>query len=156
MAIAVKVLGQLHELPNDHPDVTTVKHAASHMYKALKKTRRLRKREAEAAADRAVTEATATGSALRIDDETAGIPLVSSASGAYAGELLKPRGCYICKTDYTLVDAFYHWLCPDCASLSHAKRTQSADLSGRRALLTGGAPRSACTSRCGFCATERH
>jgi NAD(P)-dependent dehydrogenase (short-subunit alcohol dehydrogenase family) len=138
LEIAVKVLGQLHQLPTDHPDVRTVKHAASHMYKALKQTRRLRKREAEAAADRAIIEATATGSALRIDDETRGIPLVSNTTGAFAGELLKSRGCYICKADYTLVDAFYHWLCPACAAYSHAKRVQRTDLTGRRALLTGG------------------
>ncbi len=134
----VKVLGRLHDLPSDHPDVRTVKHAASHMYKALKQTRRLRKREAEAAADRAVIEATATGSALRIDDETRGIPLVSSVVGDFAGELIKSRGCYICKADYTLVDAFYHWLCPACAGYSHAKRIQRTDLTGRSALLTGG------------------
>ena len=82
------------------------------MYKALKKERRIRKREAELAADRAVTEATATGSAMRIDDETLGIPLVSTAKGAFAGELINPRGCDICKSDYTLVDAFYHSFCP--------------------------------------------
>lgn len=138
LAITVKVLRQLHQLPAEHPDVTTVKRAASHMYKALKQTRRLRKREAEAAADRAVIEATATGSAMRIDDETAGIPLVSTAKGAFAGELLKARGCYICKQDFTLVDAFYHWLCPQCAAKSHAKRDQRTDLTGKRALLTGG------------------
>ena len=138
LAIAVKVLGELHELPSEHPDVTTVKHAASHMYKALKQTRRLRKREAEAAADRAIIEATATGSRMRIDDETQGIPLVSTTTGAFAGELLKSRGCYICKRDYTLVDAFYHWLCPECAAFSHSKRDQRTDLSGKRALLTGG------------------
>ena len=73
-----------------------------------------------------------------IDDETAGLPLVSTAQGAYAGELITARGCYICKTDYTLVDAFYHGLCPDCAAFSHAKRDQRTDLTGKRALLTGG------------------
>ncbi|HEU4810924.1 MAG TPA: SDR family NAD(P)-dependent oxidoreductase [Nocardioides sp.] len=134
----VRVLTQLHLLPDDHADIRTVKHAASHMYKALKRERRTRKREAELAADRAVTERTATGSPMRIDDETQGIPLVSSVKGAFAGELINPRGCYICKDDYTLVDAFYHWLCPRCAAKSHAKRDQSTDLSGRRALLTGG------------------
>ena len=82
--------------------------------------------------------ATATGSPMRIDDETKGIPLVSTAQGAFAGELNKARGCYICKPDYTLVDAFYHWLCPDCAAMSHAKRHQRTDLTGKRALLTGG------------------
>jgi NAD(P)-dependent dehydrogenase (short-subunit alcohol dehydrogenase family) len=138
LEVAVRVLQQLHELPEDHPDIVIVKRAASHMYKALKKERRIRKREAELAADRAVTESTATGSRMRIDDETQGIPLVSSSRGAFAGELINPRGCYICKTDYTLVDAFYHYLCPDCASFSHSKRDQRTDLNGRRALLTGG------------------
>ena len=47
-------------------------------------------------------------SPLRIDDETKGIPLVSDAKGPTPGELNKPRSCYICKRDYTLVDAFYH------------------------------------------------
>ncbi|MEO7586670.1 MAG: SDR family NAD(P)-dependent oxidoreductase [Arachnia sp.] len=138
LAIAVKVLGEIHELPSDHPDVTTVKRAASHMYKAVKQERRLRKRAEDLAADRAVIEATATGSRMRIDDETQGIPLISSTTGAFAGELLNPRGCYICKRDYTLVDAFYHWLCPDCAAFSHTKRDQGTDLTGKRALLTGG------------------
>ena len=138
LAVAVRVLQQLHHLPEDHPDIRTIKHAASHMYKALKRERRTRKREAELAADRAVTEATATGSPMRIDDETQGIPLVSSVKGAFAGELINPRGCYICKNDYTLVDAFYHWLCPTCAAFSHTKRDQRTDLTGKRALLTGG------------------
>ncbi|MSZ77407.1 MAG: SDR family NAD(P)-dependent oxidoreductase [Actinobacteria bacterium] len=132
------MLEQLHELDDDHPDLVTVKRAASHMYKALKRERRIRKRESELAHDRAVTEATATGSAMRIDDETAGIPLVSTTTGAFAGELINPRGCYICKNDYTLVDAFYHWLCPTCAAMSHGKRDQRTDLTGKRALLTGG------------------
>jgi NAD(P)-dependent dehydrogenase (short-subunit alcohol dehydrogenase family) len=138
LAVTVRVLQQLHHLPDDHPDIRTVKHAASHMYKALKRERRTRKREAELAADRAVTEATATGSPMRIDDETQGIALVSSVQGAFAGELINPRGCYICKNDYTLVDAFYHWLCPTCAAFSHSKRDQRTDLTGKRALLTGG------------------
>ncbi len=138
LAVTVRVLNQLHHLPEDHPDITVVKRAASHMYKALKKERRTRKREAELAADRAVTEATATGSRMRIDDETQGIPLVSNTKGAFAGELINPRGCYICKNDYTLVDAFYHYLCPECAAFSHTKRDQRTDLRGKRALLTGG------------------
>ncbi len=138
LAVTVRVLGALHQLPPDHRDIATVKHAASHMYKALKRERRTLKREAELAADRAILEATATGSPMRIDDETQGIALVSNAAGAFAGELLNPRGCYICKADYTLVDAFYHWLCPSCAAFSHTKRDQRTDLSGRRALLTGG------------------
>ena len=49
-----------------------------------------------------------------------------------------PRACYICKQKYVDVDAFYHQLCPACAAISHAKRDARTDLTGRRALLTGG------------------
>jgi NAD(P)-dependent dehydrogenase (short-subunit alcohol dehydrogenase family) len=108
------------------------------MWKLLKKSRKAAVREERQAHDRSVIEQTATGSAARIDDETAGIPLVSTAPGAFAGELRTARGCYICKTDYTLVDSFYHDLCPDCAAKSRTRRDQRTDLTGRRALLTGG------------------
>ncbi len=134
----LRVLRTLHEVDEEHPDHIAVKRAASHMYKALKRERRTAKREAELAHDRAITEATATGSPMRIDDETEGILLSTRTEGAFAGELINPRGCYICKNDFTLVDAFYHWLCPTCAATSHAKRDQGTDLTGRRALLTGG------------------
>ncbi len=138
VATTVRVLEMAHRLDVDDPDFETLKRAASLLYKRLKKDRRNAKTWAERKADRQVIEATATGSPMRIDDETRGIPLVSSARGAFAGELVNPRGCYICKSDYTLVDAFYHWLCPDCAARSHAKRDQGTDLTGKRALLTGG------------------
>ena len=81
LATTLRVLASLHHLPGDHPDHVTVKRAASHMYKSIKAERKLAKRAAELAHDRAVIERTATGSPMRIDDETAGIPLVSSAAG---------------------------------------------------------------------------
>ncbi|MCY7400441.1 MAG: SDR family NAD(P)-dependent oxidoreductase [Nocardioides sp.] len=138
LAATLRVLRSLHEMPGDHPDHVRVKRAAAHMYKAIKAERKLAKRAEELAHDRAIIERTATGSPMRIDDETAGIPLVSTTVGAFAGELQVARGCYICKQDFTLVDAFYHWLCPTCAATSHTKRDQRTDLTGRRALLTGG------------------
>jgi NAD(P)-dependent dehydrogenase (short-subunit alcohol dehydrogenase family) len=46
--------------------------------------------------------------------------------------------CYVCKRDYTQLHHFYDQLCPACAELNFRKRTESADLSGRVALLTGG------------------
>jgi NAD(P)-dependent dehydrogenase (short-subunit alcohol dehydrogenase family) len=48
------------------------------------------------------------------------------------------RHCYVCKTDYSRVHHFYDQLCPSCADLNEHKRTETADLSGRVALLTGG------------------
>ncbi|UUZ61192.1 hypothetical protein [Nocardioides sp. B-3] len=60
-AATLRVLGQLHKVPDDHPDHVTVKRAASHMYKAIKAERKLAKRAEELAHDRAITELTATG-----------------------------------------------------------------------------------------------
>jgi NAD(P)-dependent dehydrogenase (short-subunit alcohol dehydrogenase family) len=44
----------------------------------------------------------------------------------------------VCKRRYVEVDAFYHQLCPPCATRNHARRDARTDLRGRRALLTGG------------------
>jgi NAD(P)-dependent dehydrogenase (short-subunit alcohol dehydrogenase family) len=46
--------------------------------------------------------------------------------------------CYICKQKYTTLHHFYDQLCPACAELNFAKRSERADLRGRVALLTGG------------------
>lgn len=53
-------------------------------------------------------------------------------------DVVEPRNCYTCKQNYTTIHHFYDHLCPDCATLNYHKRTESADLSGRVALLTGG------------------
>ncbi|MDD7811591.1 SDR family NAD(P)-dependent oxidoreductase [Mycobacterium sp. CSUR Q5927] len=138
LATCLQVLAEVDALPPEHPDAVTVRRATARMFKALKKERRTAKRDAVAAADKAVIAATATGAPGRIDDETQGIPLVSASTGASAGTLIRSRPCYICKTHYTQVDAFYHQLCPGCATMSRAKRDARTDLTGRRALLTGG------------------
>jgi NAD(P)-dependent dehydrogenase (short-subunit alcohol dehydrogenase family) len=138
LAVALEVLAGMDQLDEEHPDFVAVRRATARMFKSVKKSRRLERRAEIADADRGVVAATATGAADRIDDETRGIPLATSTEAPVAGTLLRSRACYICKRQYTLVDAFYHQLCPECAALSHAKRDASADLSGRRALLTGG------------------
>jgi NAD(P)-dependent dehydrogenase (short-subunit alcohol dehydrogenase family) len=138
LRIALSVLAQVDELDVDHPDAIAVRRATAGIFKSIKQRRRSDKRRTVAEADRAVVAATATGAPGRIDDETAGIPLISSAPGASAGTLLRARPCYICKEPYTEVDAFYHQLCPTCAALSHQRRAARTDLTGRRALLTGG------------------
>jgi NAD(P)-dependent dehydrogenase (short-subunit alcohol dehydrogenase family) len=53
-------------------------------------------------------------------------------------KVIEPQCCYICKHDYSTIHHFYDQLCPACAELNLAKRTELADLSGRVALLTGG------------------
>ncbi|MFZ4576923.1 MAG: SDR family NAD(P)-dependent oxidoreductase [Myxococcota bacterium] len=53
-------------------------------------------------------------------------------------EVTEPQHCYVCKRKYTQVHSFYDQLCPPCAEFNFRKRTESADLRGRVALLTGG------------------
>ncbi len=122
------MLASLNEIAEDHPDFVAVRHATSRMVKAVKQTRRRDKRAAIAQADGAVVAATATGAPDRIDDETRGLTLTATVAAPIAGTFAKPRPCYICKQKYSQVDAFYHQLCPACATLSHAKRHARTDL----------------------------
>ncbi len=134
----LSVIAELELLPTEHPDVVRVRRATAGLYKSVKRQRKSDRRAAVTAADREVTAATATGATDRIDDETQGIPLVSPTSGATAGTLRRSRSCYICKQRYHQVDGFYHQLCPQCAAFNRERRDARADLTGRRALLTGG------------------
>jgi NAD(P)-dependent dehydrogenase (short-subunit alcohol dehydrogenase family) len=50
----------------------------------------------------------------------------------------RDRRCYVCGQRYDTVHHFYDQLCPACADVNVAARTELADLRGRVALLTGG------------------
>ncbi|WUD71715.1 SDR family NAD(P)-dependent oxidoreductase [Streptomyces sp. NBC_00510] len=138
LELCLSVLRELDELPIDHPDAVTVRMATAGIYRMVKQRRRQDRRAAKTAHDKMVTESTATGSAERIDDETQGLLPSSSTTGAIAGILRRPRSCYVCKGRYVEVDAFYHQLCRECAASNRARRDARTDLTGRRALLTGG------------------
>ena len=138
MAIALEVFEELDELPVDHPQAIEVRRATARLYKTVKQRNRKEKRSAVVAADEAVTAGTATGAPGRIDDETQGLALTASTTAPTVGVLGKARACYICKERYREVDAFYHQLCPTCAALNRSRRDARTDLTGRRALLTGG------------------
>lgn len=51
--------------------------------------------------------------------------------------LNSPRNCYICKRDFRELHFFYDALCPDCAEFNWQKRSQTANLENRVALVTG-------------------
>ena len=151
LATCLRVLQEGGRLPAEHPDSVTLQRAVGRLFKEVKRNRRRKAKDARLAADRAVIEATATGSPERIDDETLGLDLkparelTSARQSAepidperFAGELLRPQNCYICKEPFTLVDRFHHQLCPDCAEANRMWRDARVDLTGRRALLTGG------------------
>ena len=65
-------------------------------------------------------------------------PQAGRRDGRPAGPRLEPQHCYVCKEKYQLIHHFYDQLCPACAELNFRKRTETADLRGRVALLTGG------------------
>jgi NAD(P)-dependent dehydrogenase (short-subunit alcohol dehydrogenase family) len=138
LRVALEVIGELDELDPEHPDSVAMRRATAHLYKSVKIRRRSERQARVTAEDEAVTNLTATGASDRIDDETRGVLLEATASTAVVGTLNRARSCYICKSRYRDVDAFYHQLCPSCADLNRGKRDNRVDLEGRRALLTGG------------------
>ena len=52
-------------------------------------------------------------------------------------ELIIPRACYICKSEFKRLHFFYDALCPRCADFNYQKRFQTTSLSGQVALITG-------------------
>lgn len=155
LATCLRVLEAGGDLDPEHPDSVTLQRAVGRLFKEVKRNRRRTARDKRLAADRAVIEATATGSADRIDDETLGLDLKPARelpAGSvpetvdgrpvdperFAGQLIRSQNCYICKRPFTLVDRFHHQLCPECADENRRWRDARCDLTGRRALLTGG------------------
>lgn len=70
---------------------------------------------------------------------TPGMDEAEHATGVIQGAtLIEARTCYICKADYREVHSFYDSMCPKCADFNYRKRNETADLTGRVALLTGG------------------
>jgi NAD(P)-dependent dehydrogenase (short-subunit alcohol dehydrogenase family) len=53
-------------------------------------------------------------------------------------EVVEPQHCYVCKQRYLEIHPFYDQLCQSCGDFNLVKRSETADLRGRVALLTGG------------------
>jgi NAD(P)-dependent dehydrogenase (short-subunit alcohol dehydrogenase family) len=53
-------------------------------------------------------------------------------------ELVGKHHCYVCKSPFSEIHPFYDQMCRECGDFNYAKRTETADLRGRVALLTGG------------------
>jgi NAD(P)-dependent dehydrogenase (short-subunit alcohol dehydrogenase family) len=52
-------------------------------------------------------------------------------------EFRQERNCYICKQSFAIMHRYYDSMCEACGEFNYAKREQTADLSGRYALVTG-------------------
>jgi NAD(P)-dependent dehydrogenase (short-subunit alcohol dehydrogenase family) len=52
-------------------------------------------------------------------------------------EFHQERNCYVCKQSFAVMHRYYDSMCEPCGEFNYAKREQTADLSGRYALITG-------------------
>ena len=69
-----------------------------------------------------------------MDSLASGDPKAAKSMDA---KLSGDRNCYICKEDFRELHFFYDAMCSRCADLNYKKRSQTADLQGRVALITG-------------------
>jgi NAD(P)-dependent dehydrogenase (short-subunit alcohol dehydrogenase family) len=52
--------------------------------------------------------------------------------------MLGSRRCYVCKAAFQSMHFFYDYLCSGCAEINYAKRSQTANVRGSVAVVTGG------------------
>ena len=130
LAACLRVLAALAENP-DHAELEAVQHAVDQAYRATKKKRKARRLEQRREHDRALV-----ATARRYQDESP--PPLERTARAEPRLLRGQRRCYVCKCAYRIVDADYHQLCPDCAEENIRRREARCDLTGRRAIVTGG------------------
>jgi NAD(P)-dependent dehydrogenase (short-subunit alcohol dehydrogenase family) len=137
-----RTVGRLRELPPDDPVRLRAEQVAASFSRDGRHRRRKALKREHAEADATAVRATATGAEQRREDAPLALP--APAGRARSGEVgsvgsyRRPKRCYVCKSSFTEVDAFYHLLCPDCAVENADRRQARADLRGRRALVTGG------------------
>jgi NAD(P)-dependent dehydrogenase (short-subunit alcohol dehydrogenase family) len=128
-----RTVARLRALSADDPVRLKAERVAEAFSRDGKQRRRKARTTERVQADAAIDAATATGARDRREDA----PLTPRPN-VTARPLSRTRYCYACKEPYQLLDAFYHRLCPACARENFERRTASTDLTGRRALITGG------------------
>lgn len=119
-----------------------VRHERERITKAIRRHRR--KIEQQADLDLRRTTQIREGRSVEFEPlaREPNLHLLASGVSEWADEprprrLNQPQSCYVCKRDYLELHDFYDSMCPECAALNFRKRTQSADLTGRVALVTG-------------------
>ncbi len=135
LAACLRVLEQLRESPSLADAAPALGRAVSGAYKGVRRDRRKQTERDRRRADRALVETTGR---CRAEARPAELASVSLPPPPADGLLTKWRTCYVCQTGYRRLDPFYHLLCPACAAENHHRRHRRADLTGRRAVVTGG------------------
>ncbi|HEX5659470.1 MAG TPA: SDR family oxidoreductase, partial [Polyangiales bacterium] len=64
-------------------------------------------------------------------------PPLADGHAHQTSEVREERACYVCKRRFTSLHFFYDAMCATCGDLNYQKRSQTADLRGRVALVTG-------------------
>lgn len=134
---AIRLLDSLNANPEEcfAPDspYTELVRKVSLLSRRLKSTRKRheRSRDQEAAERTSIRQ-------KRTEKEKGTYLSDSECQNESAVGLASARNCYICKTSFQTLHEFYDALCPNCAQFNFDKRSQSADLLGRTALVTGG------------------
>ncbi|MGW4407864.1 SDR family NAD(P)-dependent oxidoreductase [Nonomuraea sp. NPDC004702] len=150
----LRVLSELAEAPEDDPDRVRVREAAqaflgrTRHHERAGKRRRLAERDAAALAG-APAPAVTTG--VPAPAVTTGVPapaVTTGVPGPAAGAVARAAEpssridgltrCYVCKAHFRTADKRYERLCPVCAEENARRRTARTDLTGRRAVVTGG------------------
>lgn len=90
-------------------------------------------RDAQAIMDSTDALRVPDGPAKGNGDDGADVAPDEEASARYE----RQQACYICRARFTERHHFYAALCPPCASLNFAKRSQARDLAGRVCIVTG-------------------
>jgi NAD(P)-dependent dehydrogenase (short-subunit alcohol dehydrogenase family) len=96
-----------------------------------------RERDERRRADVAVLERTGMRTLRRVPAYPTPLPGPAEKTTAPEETLNDPRKCYVCKVAFHDVHFFYDSMCASCADLNWAKRHQTADLTGRVAVITG-------------------
>jgi NAD(P)-dependent dehydrogenase (short-subunit alcohol dehydrogenase family) len=113
----LRVLAAVGDAGADEDErVRAVRAAVDQAYKSQKKRRRGERRAAAAEHDRRLL----------------------TGPGSENPQLVRPRRCYVCKSPYRAVPQDYPQMCAECAAGSGERRHARCDLTGRRALVTGG------------------
>lgn len=131
-AACIRVLGIVKDHPNEVPDLELMKGMISKVYK---NARRERRKETETERRE---EDLSTKQQTYIFHYQTGKPEAFAMPEQESLLLNKSTGCYACGSRFHEVHAFYHRLCPECATLQLSKREQRANLKGRIAVVTGG------------------
>lgn len=128
----LNVLAQALAADPGDPAWEPVRQAAAQIYKAGKKHRKAARNAERIRQDRAALTAATRFRQQDPDSAPAALPVGDGS------ELIGTRRCYVCKAAYRWVGSEYHLLCAVCAEQNVARRHARCDLSGRRAVVTGG------------------